>query len=85
MQTRTDLYHGLFRWHPAGTGPAHLSAHEAAPRMVPDPQTGRLLKVASVATCSERPVVGHGIDGGLDERRETRARPSPSVCQRNNP
>ena len=45
---RTDLYHGLFRWHPADQGPAHLSAHEAAPRVVPDPQTGRMLKVASL-------------------------------------
>jgi hypothetical protein len=45
---RTDLYHGLFRWHPERGGPARISRHDAAPRSVPDPQSGRLLKIASL-------------------------------------
>ena len=47
-QARTDLFHGLFRWHPATAGPAHVSRHDAAPRTVPDPQSGRLIKVADL-------------------------------------
>jgi hypothetical protein len=45
---RTDLFHGLFRWHGAAAGPAHISTHDAAPRTVPDPDSGRLLKIASL-------------------------------------
>ena len=45
---RTDLFHGLFAWQRAGTGPGRLVPHKDAPRAVPDPATGRPLKVASV-------------------------------------
>ena len=38
-----------------------------------------------VAMRSDRPVVGHGIAGGVDEWRDTTGWPSPSVCQRNSP
>lgn len=48
MESRTDLFHGLFVLHLAEKGPGVLGRHAAAPRTVPDPQTGRLLKVASV-------------------------------------
>jgi len=48
MDPRIDLFHGLFVFHPASKGPGTLARHSAAPGMVPDPQTGRLLKVASV-------------------------------------
>lgn len=47
-QTRTDLFHGLFRYHHAGTSPAHISRHDAAPSTVPDPQSGRAIKIASL-------------------------------------
>ena len=47
-QPRSDLFHGLFRWHPGAGGPARISRSEAAPRSVPDPQSGRPLKVANV-------------------------------------
>jgi hypothetical protein len=47
-QTRTDLFHGLFHWHADAAGPAHITRHDAAPRTVPDPASGRELKVASV-------------------------------------
>jgi hypothetical protein len=45
---RTDLFHGLFelRTH-AHEGP-RLASSAAAPRSIPDPHTGRPLKVASV-------------------------------------
>ncbi len=46
--TRTDLFHGLFRWHPAAAGPPRITRYDAAPRTVPDPESGRLLKVASL-------------------------------------
>jgi hypothetical protein len=52
---RTDLFHGLFEWHRAGQGPARLTTRSAAPREVPDPLTGRPLKVASLEV-SERAV-----------------------------
>jgi len=45
---RTDLFHGLFRWHAASVGPAHVSRHDAAPRTVPDPESGRQLRIASL-------------------------------------
>jgi hypothetical protein len=43
-EPRTDLFHGLFALH--GTG--RLSRHTEAPREVPDPNTGRPLRVATV-------------------------------------
>src|SRR5262245_27890200 len=45
---RTDPFHGLFVWHRAGSEPGRLTRHSNAPTSVPDPATGRLLKVASV-------------------------------------
>ena len=45
---RTDLFHGLFVWQRAGSEPGRLARHSNAPNAVPDPATGRLLKVASV-------------------------------------
>ena len=48
MESRTDLFHGLFVLNRGETGPGTLARHAAAPRMVPDPQTGRPLRVASV-------------------------------------
>ena len=45
---RTDLFHGLFELWPQAQGRARLAANGTAPRAIPDPQTGRPLKVASV-------------------------------------
>ena len=45
---RTDLFHGLFVWQRAGAEPGRLARHSNAPNAVPDPATGRPLKVASV-------------------------------------
>jgi hypothetical protein len=45
---RTDLYHGLFRWEQPLAGPAQVARHPAAPAAIPDPQSGRLLRVATV-------------------------------------
>ena len=48
MESRTDLFHGLFILNRAEKGPDTLARPSAAPRMVPDPQTGRPLRVATV-------------------------------------
>jgi hypothetical protein len=48
MESRTDLFHGLFVLNRAEQGPDTLTRHSAAPRMVPDPHTGQMLKVASL-------------------------------------
>ena len=44
MSSPLDPFCGLFRSNDA----AHIARHEAAPNAVPDPATGRPLKVASV-------------------------------------
>ena len=55
VESRTDLFHGLFIWHRAEKGTGTLARHAAAPRAVPDPNTGRPLTVATVEV-SERGV-----------------------------
>lgn len=49
---RTDLYHGLFRWERQADGQIQLTRHAAGPLSIPDPQNGRLLKVATIDTRS---------------------------------
>ncbi len=65
-QTRNDLFHGLFRWHSPGTGPARVVAHDEAPRSVPDPESGRPLKIANLEV-TERAIcpacAAHGAGG----------------------
>ena len=65
--TRSDLYHGLFRWHLTRSGSARLTQQAPFPASVPDPQTHRLLRVATVET-SERaicPSCAHEGAGGF--------------------
>lgn len=62
---RTDLFNGLFAWHPSPDGQARLSRHPDAPRSVPDPDTGRHLQIATVdvgsmAICPECRSQGEG-------------------------
>lgn len=45
---RTDLYHGLFRWEQPSNGQPELSRHANAPVTIPDPHSGRQLRVATV-------------------------------------
>lgn len=52
--TRTDLFHGLFELRPQHGRP-RLTSNAAAPRAIPDPQTGRPLRIASLEL-SERGV-----------------------------
>jgi hypothetical protein len=52
---RTDLFHGLFELLPQSHGRPRLAPNATAPRSIPDPQTGRPVKVASVEL-SERGV-----------------------------
>lgn len=48
--TRTDLFHGLFRWERQANGEVHLTREATGPKVIPDPQNGRLLKIATVDT-----------------------------------
>jgi hypothetical protein len=48
LDSRTDLYHGLFRWEQLATGEPQLSRYSGAPTAIPDPQSGRLLRIATV-------------------------------------
>jgi hypothetical protein len=51
--SRTDLYHGLFRWHAGQNGRPSVSRVESAPAIVPCPSTGRPLKVATIEAGTE--------------------------------
>jgi hypothetical protein len=46
--TRVDLFHGLFHWHQASSGTARVLRHAAPPATIPDPDSGRMIKVASI-------------------------------------
>jgi uncharacterized paraquat-inducible protein A len=48
MHTRTDLYHGLFRWRSGQNGQPTVSRHESGPALIPCPTTGRPLRVATL-------------------------------------
>lgn len=45
---RVDLYHGVFRWHALGDGTARVTAHADGPNSIPDPETGRSLRIATI-------------------------------------
>jgi len=45
---RTDLYHGLFRWHTRGDGRPVVSRHASSPVTIPCPTTGRSLRIATL-------------------------------------
>lgn len=64
-RVRSDLYHGLFRREQLSGGPPLLSRHPAAPQTIPDPQNGRLLRVATIdagaqAICPSCSMTGQG-------------------------
>jgi hypothetical protein len=44
----TDLFHGLFEWHPQPRGRGRLAPSASRPDTIPDPHTGRPLRVATV-------------------------------------
>jgi hypothetical protein len=50
---RTDSFHGLFELRTTTHGQRHLASRTAPPATIPDPHTGRPLKVASLEV-SER-------------------------------
>jgi hypothetical protein len=63
---RRDLYHGLFLWQSAADGPPRLTRPAPAPTEVPDPVTGRLLRIATVETSDQTicPLCAqHGVGG----------------------
>jgi hypothetical protein len=47
-RVRFDPFHGLFRCLTGADGATTITKHEAPSTTLPDPQTGRLLKVATV-------------------------------------
>lgn len=56
MESRPSaFFHGLFELRIGAHGRAAVAASAAAPRVIPDPQTGRPLKIASLEL-SERGV-----------------------------
>jgi hypothetical protein len=60
-----DLFHGLFQLITGTDGEPRLSRPDEAPGNVPDPATGRLLRVATVETqaraiCPRCEVTGEG-------------------------
>jgi hypothetical protein len=62
---RTDLYHGLFRWHAGPNGRSSVSRAESGPAVVPCPSTGRPLRVATIeghtaAICPRCALERHG-------------------------
>ena len=54
-QQHTPFFHGLFELRVTSHGRPHVASTPSAPTSIPDPQTGRPLKVASVEV-SERSV-----------------------------
>jgi hypothetical protein len=65
IATRTDLYHGLFRWERHANGEVLLTRQATGPQAIPDPQNGRLLKIATVdaqsrAICPSCEATAHG-------------------------
>ena len=62
--TPTSLFHGLFELRPQGHGPARITNNAAAPRAIPDPDTGRPLKIASLEV-SERGVCPSCTEPGM--------------------
>jgi hypothetical protein len=62
-----ELYHGLFRWLRRPGGEAYVTRHEAGPRMIPCPTTGRPLRVATLdaETAAICPDCGSHSRGGF--------------------
>jgi hypothetical protein len=63
---RTDLFHGLFRWHTGDDGQPCLSRHDSGPPTIPCPTTGRSLRIATLdaaamAICPS--CATHGVGG----------------------
>jgi uncharacterized paraquat-inducible protein A len=67
MHTRTDLYHGLFRWGSDRNGEPTVSLHESGPAVIPCPMTGRPLRVATLdaETAAICPRCAHHGQGGF--------------------
>ena len=47
-RSRNDLFFGLFELRTTAQGDPRVTSSASAPRTIPDPETGRPLKVASV-------------------------------------
>jgi hypothetical protein len=48
IRSRTDLYFGLFRWQRMSDGQPQVCRHDDAPATIPDPHSGRQLRIATV-------------------------------------
>ncbi len=81
---RTDLYHGLFRWHPGSDGQPCLSQHEGRPTVIPCPATGRALRVATLdartlAICPS--CEAHGLGGFVSFEGDLRMAYACPACR----
>jgi hypothetical protein len=61
----SDPFHGVFRIEHVQAGRAQLSRHPSPPAAIPDPQSGRLLSIATVdartrAICPSCSATAHG-------------------------
>ena len=84
-EVRLDLFHGLFALHPPTDGPPRLSRQPNAPTTVPDPSTGRDLKIATVdigsaAICPDCQTAGAG--GYISFVSDLRMAYACPACQR---
>jgi hypothetical protein len=48
QSSSSELFHTLFTWHTLADGGARLGRHPSAPATLPDPMTGRALRIAAV-------------------------------------
>jgi hypothetical protein len=65
MSAVSHLFLGVFQLELAPDGQERIARHPAAPALIPDPSSGRMLKVATVddgarAICPSCAALGHG-------------------------
>ncbi len=63
---RSDLFHGVFEWHPQADGCARVVRSQSVPREMPDP-SGRPIRIATVegSTRAICPRCARPGDGGF--------------------
>ena len=67
MSQSAPLYHGLFQWHPPSAGQqARITKAHDHPAALPDPQTGRPLRIATIEVSARAicPACSHEALGG---------------------
>jgi hypothetical protein len=81
---RSDLFHGVFKWHALADGPARLTRQPSAPASIPDPD-GRPRRISTIQANTRAicPACATVADGGYvsfeDDLRIAYA--CPQCCQ----